>query len=60
MKKYRYSVEVTEAKGVLCGYVYASSLDEAKRKYEKCEVVTELEELEVLEIGDDVTWLDEE
>ena len=60
MKKYRFSVDVTKAIGVQCGYVYASSLAEAKRKYEQCDVVTELEELEVLEIGDDVTWIDEE
>ena len=61
MKKYRFVVDVPESRGgVVCGYVYAASLAEAKRVYQDGINVIEREDLDAIETGDDVTWIDEE
>lgn len=59
-RKYYYTVEVTKAAGVQSGYVNASSLKDAERKYQEGDHLVTAEELEVLEIAEDVKWVDED
>jgi hypothetical protein len=58
MEIYKFQREITAASGVQRGYVYADSLEEAKKKLEEDDFYLEHEEFEAKEL-DVPIWDDE-